>query len=207
MCNVQPTPCLPDSFPSIPLTYSTFPLTPAHLNPTDQTNQWSPDHPCPPTLTSFFLSWVHWAEKEFRGFTGPEETCVPYSCVVHWRSGIGALLCPPGWERQNITITKLLLYRHGRIGTDLREKIIRQRLQSFLLLCKSWLQIRPLCDLWNGRVFVLGQSAIGNTHTHSPERDRATHGEMLWSRTPSIVGHTISFQPVKKKNIGSELLS
>lgn len=153
------------------------------------------------THFDFFLSvCAHRAEKEFRGFTSSEDTCVPYSCAVHLGSGIKALLRllvrKAGYHQ-----TKLL--PHRRIDTDLREK--DNLAEAVIFTSFMQILIADCVFLW----FVDGESLCPRpvssrkyTHTHQRERESTPMGRCFgWAasyrfRTLSIVGHAVSFQPV-----------
>lgn len=91
-CSVHVHACL--FFPS-QLAFSTVP--PWHLPASNQltqlTNGLQVAGSSMSTHFDFFLSvYVHWAKKELRGFTSSQDSCVPYSCVVHLRLRIKSLL-------------------------------------------------------------------------------------------------------------------
>lgn len=123
----------------------------------------SPDHPCSRTLTSFCPSDGTWLrKKEFRGFTSSQDTSVfptAVSCNYGWA---WRLSCSAAAE--------------GRISTGGKNffdfvgdgEAICGDLLPFGQL---WLRFLPPSGSWMERVFVFSLSAIGNTHTLSPERE------------------------------------
>lgn len=149
---------------------------------------------CGPSMSTpfdFFLSvWVLWAEKEFRGFTSSKDTCVSLQLCCALKAGDKDSCASAGEKgRMSPNCHQIVAAQKNWHWFEERDNLARAVI--LLLLCQVWEQILPFCDLWVMRVFVHGQSAIGNTHTR--EREQAMGRCFGWGGSYRFVFRTLVY--------------